>query len=72
VDEAAASGRDLIVLKNQIVTEAFAALNLNLSQSRPRNFYVDAFGAGKGAGDHVNLSSPLTIAGAAPLALGSV
>ena len=53
--------RDLVVLKDQLVTEEFVKLNMKLKkstvQARVRN--GSAYNSGRSAGDKVNLSRPI-------------
>lgn len=56
-----ATGTALMVIKNQLVDEAYAKLNLNLRYSTNRTKVKDglAVAAGLAAGDNVNLQRPL-------------
>ena len=59
------SGTALVVVKGAAVAEAFAKLDMHLRSSTSRYSIRDggAYGAGKAAGDRVNLSRPVNSAG---------
>lgn len=64
--------RALIVVKNQLVTEAFAALNLNLRKARPTAAQIHsqaAYNAGQQAGGEASFAKP-TARQAGPRLLG--
>lgn len=61
-DGRVSSSRELMVLKDQLVTQEFAKkLGIKLVKSRAREFAADpeAYWAGNAAGSRVNLSNPL-------------
>lgn len=59
------SGTALVVVRNAVVTEQFAKLNLGLRAPRKRKTRIDnqSFGAGKAAGDRVNITSGISQSG---------
>lgn len=64
----------LVVLKNRIVTEEFAKMNLRLSKSSGNKTNIKdgtAYGKGQIAGDKVNLSRPVGSSASPILAIGS-
>lgn len=56
------TGRDLVPLKNAMITEAFAKLNLNLGRAREtkrQNVDPNAYSAGRKAGESVGFNRPV-------------
>jgi len=67
-----ATGTSLVVLKNALVEEAYAKLNLRLGQGRAVSYTssrADAFAAGQAAGDLASFGKPLS-PGGSQLAIG--
>lgn len=58
------NGRALVVAKNALITEAMAGLNLRQPRHRGRRVRLDAYEAGKSAGDRANFGRPVSGAAA--------